>query len=462
MTVSLTYDATLSRVQIAIDGLGDALTATVERSQNEVTWTTVRGGSDLTVTSGECALDDYEFAADVENFYRVTYDDTLEFVAVGTEDTDNNASVTPGLPAGHVEDDALFLFAAIRNSGTGTVDVPTGYASVLESGNMRLLSKVDGGSESGPTVTFTGGAAGADTGAQILALRGADPDTAQVATQLNGSGQNIDVPALTLTDTWHGGAVLYLGWKQDDWTSVALATGTEADEFTSTAGSDMGMVWNWRILDPDVEFSSLSTVTFTVTGGGSAISRGAVAAFQPRRITQQNSITPTLSAVWIKVVPRPFLNTEIDAYGEVNVTRKARNAIYPVVGRSAPVGVTDVRAGREFPLQVKTLTAETHRRLDFLLAGGDPVFVHAPAGSPVPSMYAVIGDTTDDQPVPGTHLWTLPLTEVAAPAAEIVGATITYQGVINAYATYQAVIDAEADYASILTLIGDPSDVIVQ
>lgn len=461
MTVSLTYDSTLSRVQIAIDGLGDALTATVERSQNQVTWATVRGGSAVTVTSGACSLDDYEFSADVQNFYRVTYDDTLQFVSVGADDTDNNASVTPGLPAGHAEDDALLLFASIRNSGTGTVDAPAGYSSVLETGNVRLLSKVDGGSESAPTVTFTGGAAGADTGAQLLALRGADPDTAQVATQLNSSAQNIEVPALTLTDTWHGGAVLYLGWKQDDWTSVALATGTEADEFTSTTGSDMGMVWNWRILDPDVEFSDLSTVTFTVTGGSSAISRGAVAAFQPRRITQQASITPTLTAVWIKVIPRPFLNTQVDAYGEVNVTRRARNAVFPVIGRSAPVGVTDLRAGREFPLQVMTLTAESHRRLDFLLAGGDAVFIHAPAGSPVPSMYAVIGDTTDDQPVPGTHLWVLPLTEVAAPAAEIVGETVTYQGVLNAYSTYQDVIDAEDDYASILTLIGDPSDVIV-
>lgn len=42
----------------------------VERSTNQVTWVTVRGGASL--PSGAIALDDYEFAPDVLNYYRVT------------------------------------------------------------------------------------------------------------------------------------------------------------------------------------------------------------------------------------------------------------------------------------------------------------------------------------------------------------------------------------------------------
>lgn len=42
----------------------------VERSTNQVTWTTVRGGAALVPVSGAIALDDYEFAPDVTNYYR--------------------------------------------------------------------------------------------------------------------------------------------------------------------------------------------------------------------------------------------------------------------------------------------------------------------------------------------------------------------------------------------------------
>ena len=59
MTVTLTYDDTLSRVNIVADALAAADTALIERSTDQVLWTTVRGGDAVPVTSYAQATDDY-------------------------------------------------------------------------------------------------------------------------------------------------------------------------------------------------------------------------------------------------------------------------------------------------------------------------------------------------------------------------------------------------------------------
>src|SRR5690606_5446457 len=70
VTVLLSYDSQLSRVRITADGLPPE-PVTVERSTDQVRWATVRGGAGITPADGEISLDDYEFAADVETWYRV-------------------------------------------------------------------------------------------------------------------------------------------------------------------------------------------------------------------------------------------------------------------------------------------------------------------------------------------------------------------------------------------------------
>lgn len=93
MTVSLTYDSALSRVRVAASALSvSAVTATVERSTDQISWTTVRGASALTVTGQAASVDDYEFAADVVNYYRVT---AYNVSAVQTNQ--ETSSVTPTL-----------------------------------------------------------------------------------------------------------------------------------------------------------------------------------------------------------------------------------------------------------------------------------------------------------------------------------------------------------------------------
>jgi hypothetical protein len=71
MTIALAYLGDLSRVRITLTDLPNGLVH-VERSTNQLFWQTVRGGKALVVEAGGAVLDDYEFASDVENFYRLT------------------------------------------------------------------------------------------------------------------------------------------------------------------------------------------------------------------------------------------------------------------------------------------------------------------------------------------------------------------------------------------------------
>lgn len=76
MTITLTYLDDLSRVQIELSGLTDGAVA-VQRSLNpsagDTLWAdgTVRGGTALPIQGGTGLIDDYEFAANSENHYRV-------------------------------------------------------------------------------------------------------------------------------------------------------------------------------------------------------------------------------------------------------------------------------------------------------------------------------------------------------------------------------------------------------
>lgn len=207
------------------------------------------------------------------------------FVAAGTVDHDDNAAVTPGLPAGMAAGDLMLIFAAIRSSGTGTVNTPTGYTRLpvwTTTDNVQLFAKVHSGSESGPTVTFTGGSSGDTTSAQMLAFRNMPTTLEDLAdlvvtstTLLNASAADILFPSV-FPQRVPGCVVLYLAWKQDDWTSVAQPSGfTEAIDTSSTTGNDQGIVGGYQIQTTP---ASAGAFTPVVTGGASAISRSAMVA----------------------------------------------------------------------------------------------------------------------------------------------------------------------------------------
>lgn len=203
------------------------------------------------------------------------------YVAAGTPAADVDAGLEPVLPAGYRTGDLLLLLAAIRNSGTGTPEAPDGWAVLADASNMALYGRFATGSEVDPFITYAGSVSGADTYAQVFAVRGAYPDLATVAaasaTQLNSAAQNIAYPALSIPAS--GYTVLVAGWKQDDWTSVATLAGfTEATDYPASAGSDQGIVVDYVVQTAPVAVTSGS---FAVTGGASAISRALVVGIKP-------------------------------------------------------------------------------------------------------------------------------------------------------------------------------------
>lgn len=90
MTLTLSYDETLSRVVIAGSALPDGFVR-VERSVNEILWEVVRGGLAVEVEGGAFTLYDYEFFDSVENFYRVV-EAVNESLTTATDNQEDGAT----------------------------------------------------------------------------------------------------------------------------------------------------------------------------------------------------------------------------------------------------------------------------------------------------------------------------------------------------------------------------------
>lgn len=193
---------------------------------------------------------------------------TITYIGVGTAPTANNASVQPTIHASSASGDLMFCYTWHRNTAA-TTTTPPGWSNFSNFGNINVFYKYHSGAESAPTITFSGGAAGDDCGAQIATFRGANAYKRLHFGNNNASAQNIAIPAST-----PGRAnclVLTVGWKQDDWTSVATLTGnTEISEMISTAGNDSAAVWSYQI---QTTAAATAAGPFTVTGGAAAVSK---------------------------------------------------------------------------------------------------------------------------------------------------------------------------------------------
>lgn len=175
------------------------------------------------------------------------------------------------------------------------------------------------------------------------------------------------------------------------------------------------------------------------------------------------AITPDLTGVWLKSIGRPFLNRQVTVADYSDIERPSRAGVFDVIGRSYPVAVSDVRGSRRWTLEVLTSTTAEATDLDLILASGDPLFVHVPADCTIPGGYVTVGDTTQRRTSRRglRRMFVLPCVEIAAPGADVVGATSTWQTVVSTYATWSDVISAHTTWADLLELIGSPSDVIV-
>lgn len=216
---------------------------------------------------------------------------TISYVGIGALASGNNVSLTPALPGGWVEFDLLLILASIRNSGTGTVNVPDGWTALLTSGNVCLLGRIARTGDTvevarnTPTVTFSGGVANATTLAQCVAFRGTERDITLAVdssvAQLNGSAANVAVPSHVASSD--NVTMVLAIWKQAAWTSAAQLSGqffTEISDSPSTLGDDASHQVQYR-LGGGVNFKTFTGTSVTITGGAAAISRSMVVALRP-------------------------------------------------------------------------------------------------------------------------------------------------------------------------------------
>lgn len=215
----------------------------------------------------------------------------ITYVGIGAKAEADAANLTPALPAGWVPGDLLVVFAVTRDTAD-TVDVPAGWATLRAVGtNFKVLGRIARTGDVAPTITFTGDAAGDTNIAQCAAWRGTDQDVATVvahaADQTNASAANVAYPALTITTA--GCAVVVAAEKQDDWTSVAALAGmTEIADSPSVLGNDAALAVDYVI---QTTATNISSGSFTVTGGASAVSKATVLALRPYQAPTASNFT---------------------------------------------------------------------------------------------------------------------------------------------------------------------------
>ena len=463
MTISATYASDLSRVRVACSSIPAAADhVVIERSVDQIRWVTVRGGAKVLIAASACALDDYEFVPGQVNYYRARYVDMADpaVMTAGTLSTGNNASVTPGLPAGVAENDVLVMTVAIRNTAA-TINTPAGWNLLVNGGNVKVFTRAWTSGVAAPTVTFSGGASGDDTLARMVNIRNADFTVIATAMQSNASNQNIGIPAIG-TAALTPNLLALIAWKQSTATGASRAGWFLMFNDVATAGNDEFVAMFGKTTS-DAQIAD----NLIVTGGSAAISKACALRFTRKPYISQETanVTPTLNSVWLKNIEQPFLNRSVTPTDFTEIEQPSRSGAFNIVSRSLAVAVTELRGGNQFSLTLKTETNSQSEDLRAVLSGGKVVLLHLPHDFRMfPGGYYLIGNlkTRRAQSVYGERRYhDLPLTQVAAPSDVVVGTTVTWQNVISSFATWADVIAAEATWADVMDRIGTPADVVV-
>lgn len=246
------------------------------------------------------------------------------------------------------------------------------------------------------------------------------------------------------------------------------------------AGGSLGASATYAVFD-----RTLNGVTYTTVRGGSHVAVASAAAgvddyefpvgvaityrvrsYNVSDVLQQTfttSITQALPDPWLKSVQRPFLNQQFYPADASDVVHTNRSQVFPIVGRSVGVAVTDVSSGLNYELTIATTIRGDADDLRYLVKSGDILFLHVPDDFPAPGGYYTVGDVKEArQNLPWERRWfTLPLTQVAQPGPEVIGTTYTIASMLAEYATVTAVIADNATIADLLQRVGAPSEILV-
>lgn len=308
---------------------------------------------------------------------------TLSNLTVGTATTGNNASVTPGTPSGLAAGDLVVIVAAIRNSGAGVPNAPSGWSTIVVLENVALFGKFWETGDVIPAITFTGGVANADTYARALKVRGAALDSlveTGAGIQTNASAQNITYPLYDVPGP--DNLLLMALWKQDDATSIATPSGWTSQGLTNmTTGDDMLVQLYTQLQTTEADITTGSAV---VTGGTAQISKGIIWAIRP---------APTVSVTLFDIFPPRTLVTvtgltpgdDVEIYRERGGERVllrggtltgATDPSFVVVDGELPFGVSF-----NYVVIVNSVAEYSTSTINVPLPGGKPIFSDAISGA---------------------------------------------------------------------------------
>lgn len=472
LTVAATYNDDFGRVQVSFTGADvNADYALVEHSYDQITWNTIRGGDAVPLSGGAGHIDHYDgYTFGVTNYYRVTAVDNGRlptFIAAGVAATGNNTSLVPAHPAGLAIGDLKLILASIRNSGAGTVNTPAGWSKIAESGNMALLARFHQSGDTAPTVTFAGGVANADTLAQMACFRYATAVPNDIRSSINSSDQNVQFPFITLAGP---GMILYLAWKQDDFTSSATPTfATKIGDVSSTAGDDSGMFWDYFSNPASNAGLLFGGDIVAITGGAAAASRAVSVQIPANQVTDQASTSytpafpnPNVQPYWLMNPGRPGQNVRIEITEFSEITQAGRTGIFEIVGRSSPVTISDVMASGSFEFTIDAATKAEAKEIVGRLALGDPMFLLVPdPNADLDTFYFTATSVKRAVDTPGGS-WSIKVTarEVSQPAPAVYGSTYIWNDVATDYTSWTAVL-ADPQNASWSNLVDRISDDVI-
>lgn len=233
----------------------------------------------------------------------------ITYNGVGTDSHANNGSTTPGLPT-HASGDLLLIADTMR--ATAETPSATGYTNLynLNSASTRitLFGKIDGGSESGPTVTVSG--ASNTHSSVMIGIDGTATDMGTVvhasASQANGGADNsVEYPALTITEN-NTIVVLILEYNNDDdligdlsWSTPSGFT--QVGSYCTALGADMCTVVYYQIQTTATNISS-GSVTRTTTGA--TASHGAlIVSLKSSVVPPTFSVAPAIGTRTTSTIP---------------------------------------------------------------------------------------------------------------------------------------------------------------
>lgn len=472
LSASAIYNDDYGRVQLSFTGANtDADYAKVEHSLDQITWSTVRGGDTVPLSGGAGHLDHYDgYTFGVLNYYRVTAIDSalVQQVGVGTFTTGNNSTLAPPLPGGLAVGNMMLLKVSHRNTAA-TVTTPTGWTRLAGgAGHFEHFYRVYQAGDAAPSVAFSGGSAGDSCSAQIHGFSNATtPFHAQLL--VNVSDQNVAYPGGGSGDT-------NTVWLMDAWKAIAGTTSslpptsfTDQQGASNTAGANGETHVSWRTL-AETNLNSFAPGVSVWTGGSAAVSKVRLMRIPARPFTDQasTSYTPvfpnkSVKPYWLMNPARPGQNIRVEITGFSEITQGGRTGIFEIVGRSAPVIVSDIMQSGSFEFTIDAATKAEAKEIAGRLALGDPMFLLVPdANADIDTFYFTATSMKRAVDAPGGS-WsvTVAAREVSQPAPAVYGSTYTWNDVATDYATWTAVVadPQNATWSNLVDRISD--DVII-